>query len=130
MRESKGAVRLINRYSEALKRKVSEEVSSGLLTTREAMNLYGIKHRRTVDDWVYKYSDSRPRAQVVRIMMKSEKERIEELEKALADSEVKRMVYASQLESYEEHAPDLKKRLSTKELREFEKNEARIQKFR
>lgn len=129
MSKSREDVRIINRYSESFKKKVSEEISSGLLSTRDAMELYGVKHRRTVDRWVYKYGN-RPRTEVVRIMMKSEKERIEELEKALAESELKRRLYAAQLESYEEEVPDLKKKLSTKQLEEFERNEEKIKRFR
>ena len=71
-------VKVINRYSEALKLRIVEEIENGQLTTREAMELYGIKHRRTVTGWVRQHGNHVRPTQVVRIMMKSEKERIRE----------------------------------------------------
>ena len=63
-------------------------------------------------------------------MMKSEAERIRELEEALADERLARRLLAAQLESYEGYVPDLKKRLTTKELKRFEENQKRIEKLR
>ena len=62
--------------------------------------------------------------------MKSELERIRELEAALADERLARRVLAAQLESYEGYVPDLKKKLSTKELKRFEENQKKIEKLR
>lgn len=130
MKESEKPVKLIYRYSETLKRKVAEEISRGVLTTREAMKVYGIKHRRTVTGWVQKYGDNPTQTKLVRVMMRSEKERIEELERALADEKLRTMLYAAQLEGYEELVPDFKKRLDTKALKKFEENERKIKAFR
>lgn len=122
--------RQIMRHSESLKVKIAEEVGTGKLSTKEAMNHYGIKHRRTVDTWVRKYGYRNYETEIVRVSMKSEQERIRELEKALADERLRNIVYAGQLESYEELVPDFKKKLNSKELEEFEKNEKKIKSFR
>jgi transposase-like protein len=123
-------VKIVHRYSEALKRKIAEEVSRGVLTSREAMVMYGIQSRRTVNRWVNQYGDNPSTTKIVRVMMKSEKERIEELERALADEKIRTMVYAAQLQEYEELVPDFKKRLDSKALKEFEENEKKIKQFR
>ncbi len=62
--------------------------------------------------------------------MKSEREEVEELKAALADERLRSRVYAAQLESYEQYVPDLKKRLDTKELKKFEENQKKIERFR
>ena len=121
-------VKIVTRYSEALKRKIVEEVSLGVLTAREAKELYGISSTRTINRWIQ--VQGKQSTKIVRVMMKSEKERIRELEQAVADLEIRDMVRAAQLESYQRHVPDLKKKLSTKELKEFEENEEKIKKFR
>lgn len=123
-------VRIIRRYSEALKQKVVEEIEGGVLTVKEAMDAYAITHRKTVNRWVRKHGKSSKPTQVVRVMMKSEQEKIRELEKALASERIRNMVFEAQLERYQHYVPDLKKRLSTKELKQFEENEQKIKGFR
>ena len=124
----RGEVKEIRRFSAALKRKVVEEVLSGELTPREAAKLYGVGSPRTVSRWVYVQEGRQTK--VVRVMMKSEAERIRELEEALADERLARRVLAAQLESYEHYVPDLKKRLSTRELKKFEENQKKIEQLR
>ena len=114
-------VKEIRRFSAGLKRKVVEEVESGSLTAREAARLYGVSSARVVNDWLFKHQGRKTK--IVRVMMKSEAERIKELEQALSDAILAKRVLAAQLESYEGYVPDLKKRLSTKELKEFEENQ-------
>jgi transposase-like protein len=121
-------VREIKRFSEALKRKVVEEVVTGSLTAREAARLYGVSSARTVNHWIFLQEGRQTK--VVRIMMKSEADRIKELEAALSDERLARRVLAAQLESYEHYVPDLKKRLNTKELKKFEENQKKIEKLR
>ena len=124
----KEAIKEIKRYSIALKRKIVEEVLSGELTAREASKYYGVSSARTVNQWVFKQSGRETK--IVRVMMKSELERIQELEAALADEKLARRVLAAQLESYENYVPDLKKKLSTKELKKFEENQKKIEQLR
>lgn len=130
MKDDFGNVKIIPRYSETLKRKVAEEVSRGVITTREAMHLYGIGHQRTLNRWVRKYGENQAPVQVVRVMMKSEKERIRELERALADEKIRTLLYAAQLKEYAKEVPDLKKRLNSERLKKFEENEQKIKNFR
>lgn len=118
----------IKRFSAALKRKVVEEVVSGGMTAREAARLYGISSARTVNRWIFAHEGRQTK--VVRVMMKSEAERIRELESALADERLARRVLAAQLESYERYVPDLKKRLDTKGLKKFEENQEKIRRLR
>ena len=118
----------IKRFSAALKRKVVEEVLSGSLTAKEAARLYGVISARTVNDWIFKYEGRETK--VVRVIMKSESERLRELESALADERLARRVLAAQLESYQRYVPDLKKRLNTKELKQFEENQKKIEQLR
>jgi transposase-like protein len=122
--------KVIRRYSESLKMQVVEEVESGRLTTKEAADFYDISHARTVNRWVRKFGKAQYRTKVVRVIMKSEQERIRELESALSDALLGRRVLAAQLESYEGYVPDLKKRLSGKELKEFEERQKKIEQFR
>lgn len=121
-------IKEIKRFSPALKRKVVEEVLTGGLTAREAARLYGVSSARTVNAWIFAYEGRQTK--VVRIIMKSEADRIKELEAALADERLARRVLAAQLESYEHYVPDLKKRLSTKELKKFEENQKKIERLR
>lgn len=118
----------IVRFSEALKRKVVEEVESGKLTAKEAAELYGISSARTVNHWIFRHQGRKTK--IVRVVMKNEAERIRELEQALADERLARRVLAAQLESYEGYVPDLKKRLSGKELKKFEENQKKIERLR
>ena len=100
-------VKEIRRFSAGLKRKVVEEVESGSLTAREAARLYGVSSARVVNDWLFKHQGRKTK--IVRVMMKSEAERIKELEQALSDAILAKRVLAAQLESYEGYVPDLKK---------------------
>lgn len=117
-------------YSEALKRKIVEDLESGRYTTREVMESYGISYRSTVFRWVNKYGKTKPNCRTVRVEMKNEREELEDLKRALAEERLRSRVYAAQLESYEGYVPDLKKKLSTKELKKFEENERKISQFR
>ncbi len=101
---------------------------SGGLTPREAARLYGVGSARTVNHWIF--TQEGRETKIVRVMMKSEAERIRELEEALADERLARRVLAAQLESYESYVPDLKKRLDTKELKKFEENQEKIKRLR
>jgi len=121
-------VKEIKRFSAALKRKVVEEVLTGSLTAREAARLYGVGDVRTVNRWIFMQEGRETK--IVRVLMKSEADRIRELEEALSDERLARRVLAAQLESYQRYVPDLKKRLSTKELKKFEGNQKKMEKLR
>lgn len=120
----------ITQYSEAFKRKVVEEIERGELNGREAARTYGIPYGGTIPSWVRKYGSRKHKTKIVRVMMKSEQDEINELKKALADERIRSLVYSHQLESYEKYVPDLKKRLDTKQLKEFEEREQKIKQYR
>jgi transposase-like protein len=117
-------------YSEAFKRKVVEEIERGELNTREAARVYGISYGGTIPNWLRKYGKRNYQTKIVRVMMKSERDEINELKKALAEERIRSLVFSRQLESYEKYVPDLKKRLDTKQLKEFEDREQKIKQFR
>ena len=60
--------------------------------------------------------------------MKSEQERIRELEKLVADLEIENRVKSAQLEIIEEWGleEDIKKKLNTQQLKEYEERKKRI----
>lgn len=120
----------ITQYSEAFKRKVVEEIERGELSSREAARTYGIPYGGTIASWLRKYGSKKYETKIVRVMMKSERDEINELKKALADERIRSLVFSRQLESYEKYVPDLKKRLDTKQLKEFEEREQKIKRFR
>ena len=120
----------VYRYSEAFKRKVVEEIERGGINIREAARMYGIPYGSSIRYWLKKYGHKEYHSEIVRVVMKSEKDRLDELKQALAEERIRSLVYSKQLESYEKYAPDLKKRLDTKRLKAFEEREQRIKQFR
>jgi transposase-like protein len=122
--------KMIKRYSEGLKRHVVEEVEGGKITQREAVRMYGVSSARVVNRWVHQYGKRNYATKIVRVTMKSESDRLKELEQALADQILTNRIMAAQLKSYEGYVPDLKKRLSTKELKQFEENQKKLERLR
>jgi transposase-like protein len=120
----------IKRYSVGLKQHVVEEIEGGRLTRREAARIYGISCSRVIGRWLRQYGRISYSTKIVRVTMKSEAERMKDLEEALADECLRSRLYAAQLKSYEHYVPDLKKKLSTKELKQFEENEKKIETLR
>jgi len=120
----------ITQYSEAFKRKIVAEIERGDLNSREAARTYGIPYGGTIPNWLRKYGSKKYETKIVRVMMKSEQNEINELKKALAEERIRSLVFSRQLESYEKYVPDLKKRLDTKQLKEFEEREQRIKQYR
>jgi transposase-like protein len=82
----------IRRYSEVLKRRVVEEYESGSASVRELMGQYGILCKDSIYLWCKRYGRFKKVTKVVRVIMKSEKERILELERAVADLTLKNRV--------------------------------------
>ena len=112
----------VRQYSEALKMEVVKELDSGNLRIREAMEFYDIPWSRTIYRWLKKYGKDRRETRIVRVIMKSEQERIRTLEKALADKEIELMVLRALNQVYEEdYGEDLKKKLSPERLANLEK---------
>ena len=100
---------VILRYSEAFKLKVIDEIEKGHLTITEAMRLYDIKGGPTIYNWIRKYGKNHLLKKIVRIEMKNEKdlraedkERIRNLESALASTTMQLIFYQSFYEVAEE----------------------------
>jgi len=124
-----GKARVVRRYSEALKRQVVEDVDGGSLTVKEAMEWYDVPWRRTIDRWRLRYGRDKKRTKTVRVVMKSEQERLRELEKLVADLQIENRVKSAQLDIYEEWGVDesIKKKLNTQQLKEFEERKKRLE---
>lgn len=95
-------VRVQRQYSEALKRQVVEELERKQVSVAEAQVRYGIPHRATITAWRRKYGTYPVVTKVVRVVMKSEKDRIRELEEALADEKIRNRLLQAELEIWQE----------------------------
>jgi len=99
------------RYSEAFKQKVVEEVSEGRFRSpNEASQAYGIKGNGTVARWLKEYGKGHLLRKVVRVERRDEpgeikrlKDRVQRLEKALADAHMDKALAESFFEILCEH---------------------------
>jgi len=99
--------------SEDVKRRIVEEIESGSIGQCEASRLYGLS-RAAIQKWLKQYGKLRYRTQIVEVVMKDEKEKIEELQQALSDAHLKLRLYDKMLElAGKEYKADLKKNFST-----------------
>lgn len=98
----------IRRYSEEMKVKIVEEIESGKLSRAEACRAYSVKPG-TLGGWLEMHGRvSKPR--IVEVVMSDQKDKIEELQKALAEAHLKNRVYEELIKiAKEEHNIDLKK---------------------
>lgn len=125
---------MIKRYSENFKRHVVKELECGQLVSQtEARRRYGIAGKSTIRGWLDKYGQNESQKKVVRIEMPSErkeieilKEKIGELESALATTRMRELVNEVYLEiACEETGLDLeefKKKQKLKRSRESRSN--------
>ena len=96
-------------YSEELKREVVSEIESGSLSISEAKMEYGVP-KSNLKVWLKEYGRYKPKRDLVEVVMKSEKEKIEELERALSDSHLLNRFYEKLIEvADKEYKTDLKK---------------------
>lgn len=120
-------VKVVRRYSEALKRQVVLEYESGESTGRELVEQYAIGCPRTITRWCRRYGQYHRATKIVRVMMKSEQERIRELERTVADLTLENRVLQVQLQLWEEEGDKgLKKKLSTEQLKKLESLKAKL----
>lgn len=104
---------MVRRYSEEVRRHIVDEVESGRLCQADAAKEYGIS-KSLVKGWLSEYGRFRPKRSIMEVVMKSEKERISELEKALADAHLKIRVYDEILnQAGKKYKVDLKKTFGT-----------------
>ena len=98
-----------HRYSEELQRRVVQEVESGKLSIAEAAAEYQTT-KGSVKSWMSVYGKFQPKRSIVEVVMKSEKEKIAELEKALAEAHLKIRLYDEILNiAGKKYKTDLKK---------------------
>ncbi len=117
----------IRRYSEAMKRQVVIEYESGCSSTRELLLEYDIKSKASIYLWRKKYGKRSYKTKVVRVIMKSEQERIRELEKMVAELALKNRANELLIRVYEEdYGEEIKKKLSTEQLKQVETLKAQI----
>jgi transposase len=97
------------RFSEPLRKRVVEQIESGIMSVAEASREYGAS-KATIQSWLRDFGKFKPRRDIVEVVMKDEKEKIEELQKALADAHLKLRIYDKMIEfANKEYKTDLKK---------------------
>lgn len=124
--------KIVLRYSEAFKRKVVEEIENGRLTQAEAKRKYGLSNQTTIRRWLKQFGKKHLLSRIVRIEMPDEKQPQEiikqlqaekqQLESALAKTQLKLICMESLVEVAEEHYKiDIKKKFGTMPLNEVGK---------
>ncbi len=113
----------IRRYSEAFKKQVVREYEDGA-TASSLREKYGIKGRSTVNTWVKKYGREGSRYKLMIIQKPEEQERVkalekrvQELEHALAQVMLEKLMLESLVEVIEEEeGPGVKKNIGQQSL--------------
>jgi transposase len=100
-------------FSEELKVRIVEEIESGNLSITEASLECGTT-KTSIKYWLEEYGRFKPKRSIVEVVMKSEQERIAELEKALADAHLKMRIYDEIINlAGKKYKVDLKKTFGT-----------------
>ena len=98
------------RYSEQLKLRIVKEVESGKLSQAEASRAYGVNYG-TLWSWIQLHGRVK-RRKVVEVVMSDEREKIAELQKALAEAHIKARFYEELVKiAKDKHGIDLKKNI-------------------
>jgi len=104
------ATRRNNRYSLAFKQKVVSEIESGKFSLSQVRRIYDIGGGGTVYQWLRTLGKGHLIDKIIRIEMKDEKDKLKELqqknqqlESALAQTQLKLLVSEALLESVEAH---------------------------
>lgn len=118
-------VKTMIQYSAAFKQKVLQEIEEGRLTQAEARRKYGIKYYMTLRRWIKQTGKNHLLSRTVRIEMPNEvqpqdtikqlKAEKQQLESALAQSQLKVICLESLVDVAEEHFKiDIKKKFGTR----------------
>ena len=113
------------RYSEAFKKQVVREYEGGASASR-LREKYGIKGRSTINTWVKQYGREGSRYELMIIQKPAERERVkqleervQQLEKALAQAMLDKLMLESLVEVMEEEAGiEVKKNIERQRLSE------------
>ena len=99
-----------NRYSLAFKQKVVSEIESGKFSLSQVRKIYDINGAPTLYKWLRKLGKGHLIEKIIRIEMKDEKDKLKELqqknqqlESALAQTQLKLLMSEALLESVEAH---------------------------
>ena len=113
----------IKYFSEELKIQIVREIESGKYSQIEACRNYGIK-RGTVFGWLKVYGKLWGKRKVVEVVMSDQKDKIEELQKALAEAHLKLRIYDKMIDIADKHyKTDIKKNFGTKVSEPLEEKE-------
>lgn len=108
-------VKILKTYSESVKIKAVSDIEEGVMTQAEAARHYGCT-KGAIYFWMQKYGKSRVKTKIVRVNMKSEEDKIRELESSLAKAHMKLELYEKMMEfAKRDHGIEVKKNTSTKE---------------
>lgn len=115
MKKSNYEQKVVKKYSSAFKLKVVNEIESGKLSMNKAREIYDIGGSQTIERWIKNLGKNHLLSKVVRIEMKDEKdklnelkERVRQLEKLLANKELDNLMNEAFLELLaEDHGIDL-----------------------
>jgi transposase-like protein len=88
---------MIRRYRDDLKQGIVSEIEAGTLSIKEAASQCATSVSQ-VRNWLELYGTFKPKKDVVEVVMKSEQEKIAELERAVADMALKIRLYDRILE--------------------------------
>ena len=115
----------IRRYSDEFRRRVVSELEAGKMSIIECHRTYGVD-KTSLRDWLREYGRYQPKRSIVEVVMKDEREKIAELEKALAEAHLKIRFYDELISiASEEYKTDLKKTFGTGPLRGSKPKESR-----
>lgn len=94
MTSKRSAIKAAIRYSEAFKRQIVRELERGEMTFSEVQRKYGIAGNGTAQQWARKYGNG-SRGRIIRVetpeeidQLKQLKQRVRQLESALADANI------------------------------------------
>ena len=96
-------------YSEEVKLNIVSEIEKGEISLKGAYKEYGIP-LTVLRDWLNEYGRFKPKQSIVEIVMKSEKDKIREMEQALAEAHLAIRAYEEILrQASKKYKVDLKK---------------------
>jgi transposase-like protein len=115
-------------YDESFRRYVVKEIEAGGLSQADAARQYGIT-KGLVKIWLEEYGKFRPKRDIVEVVMKSEQDKIQELERALSEAHLKIRAYEELLKVAEKkYGGDLKKNTGTRLSGHSEKKGGQLKK--
>lgn len=114
------------KYTEEVKRYVVSQLESGEVSRADIAADYGVK-KATLKYWLEEYGKFRPQKNIVEVVMKSEKEKIAELEKALAEAHLKIRAYDVLIQiADKKYKTNLKKNFGTTALEPSKEEDSKL----